>query len=218
MKRAALVVMACLLVAACSTLKPQRAPMSPALEALWQQRQALLGAVDRWDIKGRMAVRTADDGGSATFIWERDRDDHRIEMFGPFGSGRVTITQSNEGAILRDGDDPTVSARSAEELLYYRIGWHVPFESLKFWLKGIPSTSPLEDLVLDEAGRAVSFQQDGWKVSVLDYTPGEPAAMPRRVFLEALPGTVHLVGEDGEDLGDRLDVRVVLRRWQVLPG
>lgn len=218
MRRAAVLVAVCLLVAACAVVKPQRAPMSPALRAMWQDRQDVLAGVDHWDIKGRMAVRTDDDGGSATFIWERGGEDHRIEMFGPFGSGRVTITQGGDSATLLDGEKPPVTAPSAEELLYYRVGWHVPFESLKHWLKGVPSPAPYDELVLDEAGRALSFEQDGWKVMFPDYAAGDPVTMPRRVFIEALPGTVHLVGERGEDLGDRLDVKVVLARWLVLPG
>lgn len=218
MKRAVTLLASCLLLASCASMKPERAPMSPALRALWEQRQAILAPIEHWDIKGRMAVRTDDDGGSATFIWEREGASHRIEMFGPFGSGRVTIAQDDDGATLYDGDESPVRAATAESLLYYRVGWHVPFEPLKHWLKGVPSPAPHQALVLDETGRALSFEQDGWKVTVVDYAAGEPVAMPRRVFIEALPGTVHLVGERGEDLGDRLDVKVVLRRWQVLPG
>lgn len=218
MKRAFALFAVCLFLWSCASMKPGRAPMSPELRALWEERQAVLADIDHWDIKGRMAVRTDDDGGSATFIWAREGEAHRIEMFGPFGSGRVTITQAGEGATLLDGDEPPVEADSAESLLYYRVGWHVPFESLKYWLKGVPSPDPHDALALDEAGRALSFEQDGWKVTVVDYAAGEPVTMPRRVFIEALPGTVHLVGDRGEDLGDRLDVKVVLRRWQVLPG
>ncbi len=216
MMRVAVVLVAALALGACATT-PRPGTLSPELLARWQARQAEVADIDHFDIKGRMAVRTADDGGSATFIWEREGDDHRIEMFGPFGSGRVTIVERDGTATLRDGDDNTDSAGNAETLLYRRVGWHVPFRSLNYWLKGVPSPAPYSALSLDESGRAIGFDQDGWQVSILDYAAGEPA-MPRRVFLSALPGTVHLVGEEGEDLGDRLDVKVVLRRWQVLPG
>jgi outer membrane lipoprotein LolB len=218
MRRFLPLVAATLLLGACASIAPERARLSPELLALWQARQQKLAGVDHWDMKGRMAVRTADDAGSATFIWERSGDVHRIEMFGPFGSGRVTITQDANGAVLRDGDDEPVSADSAEELLYYQVGWHVPFESLKYWLKGLPSPGPHDSLVLDAQGRALGFHQDGWEVAIIDYEAGDPADLPRKVFIKALPGTVHLVGEHGEDLGDRLDVKVVLRRWQLLPG
>jgi outer membrane lipoprotein LolB len=213
-----IVVLSLLLSACASVSKPRPAEFSPELQALWSERQATLASLDQWEITGRMAVRTDDDGGSANFVWERRSDEHNIEMFGPFGSGRVTITQSGDGAVLRDGDDPPVSAASAEELLYYQVGWHVPFESLKFWLKGVPSPTPHDTLVLDAEGRALGFRQDGWEVSIPDYSPGDPVSVPRRVFIKALPGTVHLIGEQGEDLGDRLDVRVVMRRWQAMPG
>jgi outer membrane lipoprotein LolB len=183
---------------------------------LWRQRQARLDAFVSWDMDGRMAVRTADDGGSASFFWQREAERHRIEMFGPFGGGRVTIEQDADGAVMRDGNDEQVEAATAEALLFMRVGWHVPFESLSHWLKGVPSPEPYDDLELDELGRAIAFAQDGFRVRVLDYDAGEPDDLPRRVFVEALPGTVHLVDEDGRDLGDRLEVKVVIRGWRPL--
>lgn len=218
MKYLAAPLLAVLLVAGCATVPPGAAPLSPELVARWQERRDVLASIDAWDMKGRMAVRTADDAGSATFIWERAGENHHIEMFGPFGSGRVNITQDEDGARLEEGDDEPLVADTAEEILYLKVGWHVPFEALKFWLKGEPRPGRHDGLELDAEGRAVGFRQDGWQVSIVDYLDAEPVDLPRKVFITALPGTVHLVGEEGEDLGDRLDVRVVLRRWQVLPG
>lgn len=219
MNRSFLVLMMCMLLAACTTMRPPPSGIPSEMLAKWGERQEILDAIDHWDMKGRMAVRTAEDGGSATFIWERLGEQHRIEMFGPFGSGRVSIIQDEHGALLRDGDNPPLEADSAESLLYLQVGWHVPFESLRYWLKGIPSPEAHEGLLLDARGRALGFRQGGWDVSILDYDSSQPLELPRRVFIQALPGTVHLIGERGEDLGDQLDVRVVLQRWQVLePG
>ncbi|GJL81111.1 MAG: outer-membrane lipoprotein LolB [marine bacterium B5-7] len=214
--RIALVCMATFWLSACATVTPITGQLSGEVLTRWQQRTQRLEVVDQWDIKGRMGVRTADDGGSATFVWERTGQTHRIEMFGPFGSGRITIEQTPSGATLTDGDAPPVLADSAEELLYYKVGWHVPFQSLESWLKGIPSPIvPYHSLEVDTEGRASGFTQDGWEVSIVDYDKGDLLDLPHRVFIHALPGTVHLVGESGEDLGDRLDVRVVLKRWQI---
>ncbi|KAA3632958.1 MAG: outer membrane lipoprotein LolB [Proteobacteria bacterium] len=219
MIRGALVLLAGMLLTACASLTPRPAPLSTDTLERWEQRRDALAAIEQWDMKGRMAVRTDDDGGSATFVWVREKEVHEIEMFGPFGSGRVTITQDANGASLRDGDNPPVRADTAQELLYRQAGWHVPFESLNYWLKGVPAPEPYDRLVLDADGRALGFRQNGWDVSIVDYVSAEkPVALPRKVFIKALPGTVHLVGDAGEDLGDRLDVKIVLRRWLTTPG
>jgi outer membrane lipoprotein LolB len=216
--RTALLLLVMALLAACATVAPKPGQLPSELLADWQQTRARLARIDRWDIRGRMAVRTAGDGGSATFLWDRTQDVHRIEMFGPFGSGRVSISQGPDGAELRDGDNPPRTAPTAEELLYYQVGWHVPFESLKYWLKGMPSPGDHDGLILDPEGRALAFRQGGWDVSIVDYEAIDSLSLPRKVFIKALPGTIHLVGERGEDLGDRLDVKVVIKSWLLPSG
>jgi outer membrane lipoprotein LolB len=218
MRTSLVLLLAVAMLAACTTVTPRPGQQPSEMLAGWQETRARLAKIERWDLRGRMAVRTADDGGSATFAWDRAGDNHRIEMFGPFGSGRVSINQGPEGAELRDGDNPPRTAPTAEELLYYQVGWHVPFESLKFWLKGMPSPGPHDGLILDSEGRALAFRQDGWDVSIVDYELVDSLSLPRKVFIKALPGTVHLVGDGGEDLGDRLDVKVVIRSWLLPSG
>ncbi|MFT5110859.1 MAG: outer membrane lipoprotein LolB [Parasphingorhabdus sp.] len=201
-------------LSACATIKkPGGAVMSPDIEKAWQQHLEDMEDVDSWDIKGKMAVRTADDGGSATFLWLRKQSDHRIEMYGPFGGGRAVIAQNHQGANLRDNKKNYFEDKNAELLLYRRVGWHVPFNAMNFWMKGVPMPGPVKHLELGADGKALAFQQDGWDVRYLDYTERLGLVVPRKMFLTALPGTVHLVDEEGADLGDKLEVKVVLRRW-----
>ena len=203
-----------LLLSACASLKPDLQNYYTSPEArIWQQRQAAVEALDNWDVKGKMSVRTQDDGGSATFIWQRKQSEHRIEMYGPFGGGRAVIEQTPSGATLRDNKKNEFEDKNAELLLYRRVGWHVPFNAMNYWLKGVPMPGPFNQLRFGEDGNAQSFQQDGWEIRYLSYTERMGMILPRKIFLAALPGTVHLVDEAGEDLGDKLEVKVVLRRW-----
>ena len=202
------------LLGACSTLPRSAVPPSAsAASNAWSDRVADMERVDSWDVKGKMAVRTADDGGSATFLWERNSQQHRIEMYGPFGGGRAIITQNGDGATMRDNKKNVYEDKNAELLLYRRVGWHVPFEAMNFWMKGVPGPGEFDALELAANGTALGFQQGGWEVSYLDYAERAGMLVPRKMFLKALPGTVHLVDEHGKDLGDRLEVKVVLRRW-----
>jgi len=67
-----------IMLVACATVEPVKPLPSPEMHRQWRMHMTRLEDVDSWDIKGRMAVKTVDDGGSATFIWERQRDVHRI--------------------------------------------------------------------------------------------------------------------------------------------
>jgi outer membrane lipoprotein LolB len=208
-------VLAVTLVAACAA--PIERPDVPPRVA-WNQRSADLEALESWDMKGRMAVRTEERGGSASVIWSRDGERHGIDLYGPFGGGRVHIEEDPRGATLRDSKGRVFEARNAAELLYRRVGWAIPFDELRYWLRGLPAPGERERFDLDEHGRLALLHQDGWEVRYLDYDVHDGFELPRKVFMRALPGTVHLIGEEGEPLGDRLDVRVVIRSWDIAPG
>jgi len=203
------------LLGACASKGPVTATHDPYARQKWQARLDRLAPVEAWDIKGRLAVRTEEDGGSATLLWQRMGLDHEIELYGPFGGGRVSIVQDASGAVMRDNKKNVFEDTSAAALLYRRVGWHVPFDSLKYWLKGVPEPGEVNALILDSAGLALGFQQRGWDIAILDYAEQGGFVLPRKLFIRALPGTVHLVDEKGRDLGDKLEVKVVLKRWLV---
>jgi outer membrane lipoprotein LolB len=215
-KRIVVAVLVTVAISGCASNQLRDPSNSAASQELWQGRQAKLETIKDWDIKGRLGVRTEDDGGSATLIWDRRGENHVIELYGPFGGGRVHIEQNPQGATMQDNKKVVYEDVSASALLYRRIGWHVPFDSLTYWLRGLPEPGLVAGLTLDSDGRVIGFQQHGWEISMVDYNTHQGIDLPRKIFIKASPGTVHLVDDDGKDLGDKLEVKVILKRWLVI--
>ncbi len=180
-----------------------------------------------------MAVKTAGKGGSATLLWDYQRAHQKIELYGPFGGGRVQIstqsgaTDAANKAVLKDTKGNTIEGATAAEVLYQRLGWQVPFEELRYWLRGIPAEAApnhgATDITLDAAGRLQTFRQGNWLVAYLDYAvvaqpgvnPPDSGALelPRQLSITAVPGSMEIYARNGEYLGDQLSVKVILKRW-----
>ncbi len=191
------------LLAACAAL-PERPPVENP-QAEWRARQAALAHLNAWDIRGRLAVHTAEEGFQASLTWVREADRHRIDLAGPLGGARVRLTQDKNGAELRDSSDKVYRDTSAQQLLLRTTGWQLPLEGLNFWVLGLPAPAPITKSELDEWGRLRTLEQRGWEIRFLEYATYGAYELPTRVFIKRQV-----------DAGAALDVRLVIETWTLV--
>ena len=201
------------MLAGCARLPVEPLSVSSDSFSRWLAHSEQLLALSTWTLSGRMAVRTGERGGTATVLWQRMGDHHQLMLFGPFGGGRVRIVENTAGAELRDNKERVFRGDTAEAVLMEGVGWHVPFRELGFWVRGLPAPGVLDDLILDERGRAAHFSQSGWEVDYRAYREVDDLMLPAKVFIAARPGTVREPAAAGTDLGDQLSVRISIRAW-----
>jgi outer membrane lipoprotein LolB len=185
---------------------PSRPTPSAETERLWQTRQARLAALQSWTLSARIAVSNAAESWSSHVRWEQ-RDDHYEIDFSTFLGQRVAQLRggSNEVVLVLPDRDP-VAAPSASALLADVLGWHMPVESLRYWVIGLPVPGHVLESSLDASGRLAELEQDGWHVSysayVSDYLGADILAghaLPRRVVVS----------------NPRLRIRVVVDEWRL---
>lgn len=205
-----------LLLSACVTTPPPEDLTRIESLARWETLRQDLASIDRWHLRGKMGVRTGPKGGSATLKWQYAPDHQEIELYGPFGGGRVIINVDADGAVLRDTKGRVIHGATASEVLYERLGWHVPFDHLADWARGLPGEDAT-GIVIDGTGRLKRMVQDNWQVEYQAYEKADKSlpgfALPSKLQVSALPGTMEIYSDDGEYLGDELRVKVVLKRW-----
>ncbi|MCY4244488.1 MAG: lipoprotein insertase outer membrane protein LolB [Gammaproteobacteria bacterium] len=215
-------VMAAAVMAAAGCAGKTAAPTAPA--PVVDPAQSARAKLVRWELQGKLGVRTDDRGGAASLLWRRDGARHHIELFGPFGSNRVVIKQDNHSAALRDGANQTWRAKTAREVLFQSAGWHVPFEELTRWVVGLPAggDGEGENETRDAAGNLSMLREAGWTVRYLAWDDAQNEfnlALPRTVYLSASPlVTAGLVHEKSGRPVERLEVRLALKRWRRLAG
>ncbi|MEK7261368.1 MAG: lipoprotein insertase outer membrane protein LolB, partial [Pseudomonadota bacterium] len=200
---------ALLLLSGCAAL-PARAPDEVA--RAWAMRQQALAPITNWELRGRIALRSRDEGMQASLHWVRERERQRISLVGPLGSGQVRLTQDAGGAELRDTEKNVRRAPTARQLLVETTGWDVPFDDMNWWVRGLPAPGAKAEQELDEDGRLKTLTQFGWEVEFLEYGRYGAYELPSKLFArrrENAPGIGlnHVTTE----------VRVVIERW-VLPG
>ena len=91
------------------------------------------------------------------------------------------------------------------------------FEPLQYWIIGLPAPGPRDQFELDSIGRLKRLVQSGWEITFIEYTQVGDLMLPKRLWIEALPGTVSLVDAEGRDLGDTLNFQVVVGQWRDTP-
>lgn len=187
---------------------PARPPVADPAQ-VWQARRLALTPLNVWEIQGRLALKTADEGWQVALHWIRAADQHDIDLSGPLGGGRVRVTQDRNGARLRDSEQRTYYAANARQLLQRATGWDMPIDGLNYWVLGVPAPGVPWHERLDQWGRLQTLEQLGWDVRFLEYTRQGNYELPSKLFI-----TRRLGDSDGRALQrDTLELRLVIQRW-----
>ncbi len=189
MLRGAAVASIALLLGACAIQKGVDLPDISE----WETRQAILGELDKWQFSGRIAVKTSDDGFNGKLRWVQDEDSFVATVSGPLGIGTVRIEGNIEGVKITDKDGTTTVLRDIESELYYRYGWTIPVESLRYWVLGIPDPRVPAETDFDDNDRVSHMKQRGWSVDVGAYREAGGQQMPARLVASSRETSVRLV-------------------------
>lgn len=168
-------------------------------------------AITAWEIKGRLAARVDHRGETASFIWQRQQDNHSIELYGPLGSGRVFLRQQQGVASLIDRSTE-LFGDSLEDVLFQRSGWLIPFDELQQWIIGQPQFDEItEQKYVD--GRLTGFRQSGWRVSYDNYRHFADASIPTRITLTASDSYIYqLSGHSGRSI-ESARVKIIIKTF-----
>lgn len=202
MRRGLAPVLALLVLGGCAV-----APPLPEAPVDWAARDARLAALADWQLRGRVAVKSARGGGQGDLAWRQTGTAARIRVSGPFGAGawelewdaRSLRVSGRNGDFLREWPD----VAAAEAFLGEQLGWPFPASSSRWWLLGLPdpAAAPARR-EFSPRGELLRLEQDGWTVSYERYGEVEGLPMPLRLTLEAAQARL----------------RVVVDRWCLAPA
>ena len=171
--------------------------------AVWNTRRAKLLDQQQWNVFGKLALRSNDEGWTASLQWRQTGEAYRIRLTGPFGGGGLQIEGDSSGVEVRTADNQTYTADDPEQVLYEQLGWEIPLSGLRYWILGrVEPGNPVDDVFIDVAGRLLRFDQAGWHVKYHEYQDVDDFAMPRKASLER----------------DGVKASVLLTRWELPPN
>ncbi len=162
--------------------------------------RAAVAALDDWRLAGKLAVQRDDEGVSATLEWREQGDRFDLRLVAPLNGGTFQLSGAPGRVALATPEGEVFVAASAGDLVEQHLGWRLPVEGARWWVRGIPAPgSAATQEVFDAQGRWTDFAQDGWRISILDYLEDQQPHLPRKLFLAR----------------DTLKVRVVVKRWEL---
>src|SRR5580693_5050395 len=165
-----------LLLAGCSTLKP-RAPEAQN----WEQRLPALQAITQFQLNGRLAATSGNEGFSAGVRWRQDHDTATLDLSAPLGFGAAHVEQSPAGLTVTSSRGVTLEGAAASEELAATLGFEPPLRSLRYWVLGASDPDFAAQESIDDQQRLTHLEQDGWHVDCGDYTLIGQQWLPRRL-------------------------------------
>lgn len=185
-----------LLLAGCAAT-PVMPPVADPQQA-WRDQQQQLARVAQWQLGGRIAIRTEDEGWQASIDWQQRDQGYTIQLTGPLGQGSLRLEGDGRVVTLSRGDDVLVD-EDAEALLYRQMGWRVPVAALRYWALGLPAPGIAEH-ELNPQGLLARLRQSGWNIEFRDYTRRGDLMLPGRLFISNHHAQVRLVVDRWERL------------------
>lgn len=170
-----------LLVASCAT---HRQSTLPALGDDYHSRERVLAGLDDWQVKGRIGIRTADDGFSGSLLWRQRGKVMSASLRGPLGFGALQLDGTEKQLRLARGDGDVVELANPESALAERYGWTVPVGSFRYWVLGIADPRTRADLDVGGEGLLNGLKQGAWRVIYRDYQIVAGEQLPRKLVAD----------------------------------
>ena len=177
-------------------------PIPPPLETSWVEHQARMQALQYWSAEGKLALRTDQGSESASFDWQQEDHQTRLQLQGPLGVNATTLISDGRQLEFRRGEERRLWDISNPETIARETGWYLPLEALPHWLRGLPAPQLDVDGLQLQHQRLRTLSQGGWTIHYDDYGVFETFTLPTR--LEMTRGDTR--------------ARIIVRTWQPRSG
>lgn len=151
-----------------------------------------------WAFTGRMSISDGQQASSFTVEWQQTALDFDIELYGPFGQGRTSITGTPEQVILTQGTQYWI-ADSLSQLALELTEMQLPLDYLQYWVRALPEPNSRATQKHNDLGQVISIEQAGWLVEFSEYHPQ----------MQQLPSRLNFQRENRRG-------RLVIRDWTLI--
>lgn len=155
-------------------------------------------ALQNWTLDGRIAVRGRDDAWQANLFWDHDPHQDRIRLSGPLSQGVVSVILQNNLIYINEGEGRAQLSKDPDAALREKLGFAVPFRSLRYWILGIPDPSQPVETLKPADGAAQAFRQGDWTVQVDRRIEAAGHQLPQKLLTQGLGFSLKLIVDQWE--------------------
>jgi outer membrane lipoprotein LolB len=163
-----------MLLSACATVAPQRAP-TVAADA----------TITAYNLAARISVAQGDNGYFGNLHWLREGEKHEIEILSPLGQVIARLYKKSNTYTLTTADQRVLQSNNAEQLMRDAVGFALPVGGLEHWVMGRAAPDSAYESQKFPDGTIETLAQDGWKIAYADYLQpeGRSALLPKKITL-----------------------------------
>ncbi|APC90848.1 MULTISPECIES: lipoprotein insertase outer membrane protein LolB [Francisella] len=154
----------------------------------------------KWQAKGVIGIIYDNQAESANYIYVQDDDNFSIKLYGPLGIGSVEIKGDANNVSLENSKDQKLTAKDPKSLMLEQLGWYVPVDGLKYWIKAIAIPGIRQTSKLNTNNLLSKLSQNGWNISYSNYELVDSKyPLPTKIRMSR----------------DNLILKIVIKSWQI---
>ena len=169
---------------------------TPVENQLTPEARTALYELDRWQLRGRIAVRTGTDKWQASLRWLHVPGQDELHISGPLGQGAVQVTVREGFIRVVRADGSQQESDDPQRVMNSQLGFPVPLADLHYWVLGIPGSSALFVPEYDPLGRLKSLRQSEWLISYQRYEDVAEYVLPTRIKVGRASVQLKIVVDD----------------------
>ena len=187
-------------VVSCTAVQTKMTSISPKNTFEQDMIKPQLLKLNSWKIKGVLGIIYNNKAESANYIYTQDGDEFSIKLYGPLGIGSVQIKGDSNQVTLENSKGQKIQAKDVKSLMIEQLGWYVPVDGLKYWIKGVAIPSIKYKSKLNHNNLVEMLEQNGWNISYKSYKfVDSKYPLPSRIRMSR----------------DNLIIKIVIKSWQI---
>lgn len=157
--------------------------LPPPMQTSWKNRQIILDHLGKWQLSGKVGLRTSQESGSTTITWIQHNKNYSISLLGPLGTGGFLLHGYPGQVVLKTSDGKQFFAKNPELLLVQQWGYHLPVSYLIYWIRGLPVPQMPYQATFDHYHRLAELNQQGWQIRFLSYMNAGIIDLPDKISM-----------------------------------
>lgn len=161
----------------------------------WLRHQQQVAAQERWLMQGRVAIRYAEEGGQGLLHWRQQDESYDLRFYDALNRLQLHIEGNGNGVKLHARNGDVREASNAESLMQDYLGWAVPVDALRYWVRGLPEPSmEIRESQMSNS-RLTQLAQGDWQIQYQRYEEVEGIWLPDLLKINAPDLIIKLVVE-----------------------
>lgn len=174
----------------------QATSIQSQLNPAWRAHEKAVRQVTDWQCVGRIAIRTANEGGTVNLNWYQTGETAKIVLNAPLNQGTVELVGRPDMMVITDSSGRSQLTTNPQASIEQLTGWNIPITALPDWIRGLPHNKQAK-IQLNANGWLQTLSDDGWLIDYESYmpVPGHDLEMPKKITVSRNDIRLRLVVE-----------------------